>query len=230
MTFDIEKQNPSLGYLVHQHLVDIGLETPMVDCDTTPQEKIEKIKPLINQLLTVMGLDVNDDSLADTPKRVAKMFVNEQLRGLNYENFPKCTSVENKFGYGTEFILEKNIRISSLCEHHLLPIKGVAAIAYIPKDKVLGLSKLNRLAEFFSKRPQVQERLTKQIAEAIKFVSGCDDVAVFIEAQHDCVQTRGVEDPCSDTITLAAHGLFADPHNPIRREFLQICNAMMIQK
>jgi GTP cyclohydrolase I len=190
--------------------------------------KVANMIPHIGEMMKIMGLDMTDDSLMDTPKRVAKLIVYEQMSGLNYRNFPKCTTVINKMKYGSNFVLEKNVRINSLCEHHLLKIDGLGAIAYIPREKVLGLSKLNRIADFFSRRPQIQERLTKQIAATIAYVSETPDVAVFIEASHDCVRTRGIEDPCSDTVTCEMLGVFGDLQSAERREFLDICNSMIV--
>jgi GTP cyclohydrolase I len=170
-----------------------------------------------------MGLNLEDDSLIDTPKRMAKMYINEIFYGLNYDNFPKATKVENKFKYD-EMVLERNIVVNSTCEHHLLPIVGSAFVAYIPTKPVVGLSKLNRIVDFFARRPQVQERLTAQISEALKFLLQTEDVAVVIEAEHLCVKTRGVIDPCSDTITSSLSGKFRDP--AMRAEFFALAKGL----
>ena len=136
--------------------------------------------------MKALGMDLSDDSLSETPKRVAKMLVHETLWGLDYEAFPKCTTVSNKMGYN-EMVVERNVNVQSNCEHHALPIYGVATVAYVPKDKVLGLSKINRVVEYFSKRPQIQERLTEQVFHALQFILETTDVAVMIDAEHFCV-------------------------------------------
>lgn len=212
------KTDIHLGSAVAAKLVELGLETPMAtDPAPTPFEAQPAIEGHIQRILEIMGLDLKDDSLRDTPKRVAKMFRTELFWGLDYANFPKATVIDNKMGYD-QMILERNITVQSTCEHHLLPIIGRAHIAYIPAKKVLGLSKLNRITEFFSRRPQVQERLTAQISECLKKVLETEDVAVLIEAEHMCVRTRGVEDACSDTVTTQLSGAFRD--GICRQEFL----------
>ena len=167
-----------------------------------------------------LGLDLSDDSLIETPKRVAKMYVNEIFWGLDFEAFPKCTTVDNKMKYD-EMVVERNINVQSNCEHHFVVIDGLATVAYVPKQKVLGLSKINRVVEYFSKRPQIQERLTEQIFHALQFILETEDVAVMIDAQHFCVKSRGVEDAGSSTITSKLGGGFkSDP--AARAEFYQI--------
>ena len=215
------KCDPDLGIEVHEHLSSIGMETPaFFDLPVTDDEKIAQIRGLFGEIMEVMGLDLSDDSLRDTPSRVAKMFVHEIFYGLDYQNFPKATAVENKMGYD-QMVIERNIEIKSCCEHHFVTIHGVAHIGYIPKDRVLGLSKLNRIADFFARRPQIQERMTAQIAETLKFILGTDDVIVVVSAVHHCVKSRGVEDSCSDTITSQVSGVFKD--NPsAREEFLRL--------
>ena len=156
----------------------------------------------------------------ETPTRLAKMYVDELYWGLDYNNFPKCTAIENKMGYD-EMVLEKNVTVLSTCEHHFVTIDGLAAIAYIPNKKVIGLSKLNRIVEFFSKRPQVQERLTEQIYHTLTYILGTEDVAVVIDAVHFCVRSRGVRDYNSSTITSKLGGRFKS--NPaLRAEFLSL--------
>ena len=216
------KTNAVLGRKVRDHLITLGLETPITPIvdQLTDDQKIASIEQHMAGILETLGLDLEDDSLADTPKRVAKMYVLETFAGLKTEAFPKCTTVENKFSDGDEFVLEKDITLFSDCEHHIRPIIGVAHVAYIPKDKVLGLSKLNRLVQYYAKRPQIQERLTRQIAEALAFITETDDVAVLIDAKHTCVSQRGIKDTTSSTRTLAAKGVFADGNSTIRREFL----------
>lgn len=217
-----DKSDASLGLEVEKHLSKLGINTPTVMIDTTPEEKIERIEHLHREIMETMGLDLTDDSLQDTPRRVAKMFVNEVFRGLNHENFPKATVVENKMGYD-QMVLEKNVTIMSKCEHHEMPIVGHAHIAYFPKDKVIGLSKLNRIADYFSRRPQIQERLTQQIGETLKFLLGTDDVAVVIEADHYCVKARGIRDTASSTVTSFVSGSFReDP--AVRMEYFANIN------
>ena len=226
MTHPAHKSNHELGLAVHQHLVSKGLETPITDMVTaqTADKKIKKIVPHFTKIMEILGLDLTDDSLIDTPNRVAKMYVNELFWGLNYEHFPKCTAIENKMDYRGSFVLENDITVHSSCEHHFVTIDGFATVAYIPHNKVLGLSKLNRIVQFFAKRPQVQERLTEQIAETISFVAETPDVAVFINAVHYCVKSRGIQDVNSRTSTIAARGAFAEIGSPLRNEFLQAMN------
>ena len=223
MSHPAHKSNAELGLKVHQHLLSKGLETPITDkVLANNDEKIEAIAPLFKQIMDTLGLDLTDDSLEDTPRRVAKMYVNEVFWGLDYTKFPKCTAIDNKMDYKHSFVLERNINVQSNCEHHFVVIDGVATVAYIPHNKVLGLSKLNRIVEFFAKRPQVQERLTEQICEAISFIAETDDVAVYIDAQHYCVKSRGIQDTGSSTVTLSTRGLFAEATSEVRREFLNI--------
>jgi GTP cyclohydrolase I len=182
--------------------------------------KIELIESHFKGIMETLGLDLSDDSLIDTPKRVAKMYVNEIFWGLDYEAFPKCTTVDNKMKYN-EMVCERNINVQSNCEHHFVVIDGLATVAYVPKDKVLGLSKINRIVEYFSKRPQIQERLTEQIFHTLQFILDTEDVAVMIDAQHYCVKSRGVEDTGSSTVTTRLGGGFkSDP--AARNEFLSI--------
>jgi GTP cyclohydrolase I len=221
-----DKSDNDLGEKVHQHLVGLGLETPMVQANSfdqfRPNAKQEQIEAHVFEILTALGLDLKDDSLCDTPKRVAKMFLNELFYGLDYANFPKATVVENKMRYD-EMVLERRIAVKSTCEHHVLPILGFAHVAYVPKNKVLGLSKLNRIVDFFARRPQIQERLTAQVTATLQFLLDTDDVAVCIDAEHMCVKTRGVEDACSDTVTSKLGGEFKT--NPsMRQEFFSLIN------
>jgi GTP cyclohydrolase I len=223
MSHPVHKSNAELGTRVHQHLVSKGLETPITDKVLRPSEdKIAEIAPLIRQVMDSLGLDLTDDSLEDTPNRVAKMYVNEIFWGLDYTKFPKCTTIDNKMDYAHSFVLERNVNVQSNCEHHFVVIDGMATVAYIPSKKVLGLSKLNRIVEFFAKRPQVQERLTEQICEAIAFITETEHVAVYIDAVHYCVKSRGIQDTGSSTVTLSTRGLFATPDSEVRREFLNI--------
>jgi len=219
------KCDPVLGLKVHQHLKAIGVETPVNEAAIANDEayKIKLITNYMADILSVLGLDLRDDSLTETPLRVAKMFVKELYWGLIPENFPKCTTVENKMGYD-EMVIEKNVKIMSDCEHHLRTITGVAHIAYIPKQKVLGLSKLNRVADYFARRPQIQERLAEQIYHALAFILETENVAVVIDAEHFCVKQRGVQDENSHTITSKLGGCFK--HDPmVRAEFMSLVNS-----
>jgi len=225
------KADPELGQEVKAHLESIGLETPMTDQVNRPtEEKIELIAGQMTESLKTLGLDLTDDSLMDTPNRIAKMWVREIFWGLDYDQFPKCTTIENKMGRNSQgsFVIERNVNVQSNCEHHFVVIDGKACVAYIPRGRVLGLSKLNRIVEFFAKRPQVQERLTEQIAAAISFVTGTPDVAVYMEAVHFCVKSRGIQDTGSSTCTLAVDGVFAADDSDIRREFLNISRGLSI--
>jgi GTP cyclohydrolase IA len=224
MSHPVHKSNAELGLAVHKHLLSKGLETPITDLvvSQTADEKIAKIAPLFKQIMETLGLDLKDDSLEDTPNRVAKMYVNEIFWGLDYTKFPKCTTIDNKMDYNHSFVLERNVNVQSNCEHHFVVIDGLATVAYIPNKKVLGLSKLNRIVEFFAKRPQVQERLTEQICEAIAFITETEHVAVYIDAAHYCVKSRGIQDTGSSTVTLSTRGLFSAADSEVRREFLNI--------
>ena len=223
MSHPVHKNNAELGLEVHKHLVSKGLETPMTDKVLSDNnDKIDSIVPHFQKIMEILGLDLTDDSLEDTPKRVAKMYVNEIFWGLDYTKFPKCTAINNKMDYRNSFVCERNVNVQSNCEHHFVVIDGVATVAYIPHAKVLGLSKLNRIVEFFAKRPQVQERLTEQICETISFIAESDDVAVYIDAQHYCVKSRGIQDTGSSTVTLSTRGKFSEPDSEVRREFLNI--------
>ena len=218
----MEKTDPVLGEQVREHLLKVGIETPMI-YDQVKVKSDKKIKTIAKHFTAIMeelGLDLTDDSLIDTPNRVAKMYVREIFHGLDYDNFPKCTRIENKMGQNNSFVLERNVNVQSNCEHHFVIIDGKATVAYIPRTTILGLSKLNRIVQFFSKRPQVQERLTEQIAETISFITGSPDVAVYIEGVHYCVKSRGIQDTTSSTMTLATRGVFAEEKSELRREFL----------
>lgn len=180
--------------------------------------KIRLIESHFSAIMDILGLDLNDDSLKDTPRRVAKMYVQEIFSGLNPANKPAITLFDNPYRYG-QMLVEKNISVHSNCEHHFVPIVGKAHVAYICNGKVIGLSKLNRIVQFCSRRPQVQERLTVQIAEMLKEVLGTEDVAVYIDAHHHCVSSRGVRDEGSSTITVDYRGKFRNIDT--RNEFLQ---------
>jgi GTP cyclohydrolase I len=220
MSYDKTKTDPALGQKVHEYLVSVGVETPVIDNGLSRKEKIEKIEGHFDEIVGTLGLDLKDDSLMDTPKRVAKMYVNEIFWGLDYDAFPKATVVENKMNYN-EMIVERNISVQSNCEHHFVVIDGLATVAYVPKKNVLGLSKINRIVEYFSKRPQIQERLTEQIYHALAFILDTENVAVMVDAQHYCVKSRGVEDTGSSTITSRLGGSFK-AHPEVRAEFLSL--------
>ena len=181
--------------------------TPQIETGLTSDQKKEKITALFTEIMNTLGLDLKDDSLAETPHRVAKMYVDEIFYGLETEKFPKITIVENKFDYD-HAVIEVNIVTNSHCEHHFVPIIGKTHIAYIPKDKVLGLSKLNRIVDYFAKRPQIQERLTLQIHQALVNILETEDVAVVTDAMHACVKTRGIKDVTSMTRTSKLSGAF----------------------
>lgn len=220
MAFNKTKTDPELGLEIHKHLVKCGVETPVLDNGISRTEKIDIIKDKFTDIMNVMGLDLSDDSLQDTPNRVAKMFINEIFWGLDYEAFPKCTAVENKMEYES-MVVERNINVQSNCEHHFVVIDGVGTVAYIPNKKVLGLSKLNRVVEYFAKRPQIQERLTEQVFYALQYILDTDHIAVVIDAQHYCVKSRGVEDVGSSTITSKLGGGFKKD-KALRAEFMNL--------
>ncbi len=180
--------------------------------------KIELIAKHFKEIMHVLGLDLADESLKGTPLRVAKMFINEHFKGLDPKNKPQPTMFENNFDY-REMLVEKDIEFYSTCEHHFVPIFGKAHVAYISSGQVIGLSKLNRIVDYYSKRPQVQERLTIQIAEELKSILKTEDVAVVMDAKHLCVASRGIKDTSSTTVTASYHGKFKD--NDTRSEFLK---------
>lgn len=195
-----------------------GLETPLAPSGLSEDEKQATIQAHFTEIMRTLGLDLGDDSLQDTPRRIAKMYVREIFSGLDYRKFPKLTVVDNKMRVD-EMIKIKNIELFSTCEHHFVAIDGKATVAYIPKDKVIGLSKINRIVRFFAQRPQIQERLTEQVLLALQTLLETDDVAVSICAEHYCVKARGVMDATSDTTTTALGGSFkANPST--RKEFL----------
>ena len=222
MSYNKTKTDPSLGLSIHEYLVKQGVETPTLDNNLSRTDKIEIIEKHFIKIMEALGLDLTDDSLMDTPKRVAKMYVNEIFWGLDYEAFPKCTAVDNKMKYD-EMVVERNINVQSNCEHHFVVIDGLATVGYIPKQKVLGLSKINRIVEYFAKRPQIQERLTEQIFHAMQAILETDHVAVVIDASHYCVKSRGVEDTGSSTITSKLGGVFKTDAS-VRTEFMNIFN------
>lgn len=200
--------------------IGTSVDTPMRDdaFDISDDEKIAIIEDKFRDIMETMGLDLTDDSLRGTPHRVAKMFIKEIFYGLNPVNKPKISVFENKFKYN-EMLVEKNINMNSTCEHHFLPIVGKAHVAYISNGEVIGLSKINRIVDYFARRPQVQERLTVQIAEELRRILKTDDVAIIIDAKHMCVSSRGIQDESSSTVTAEYSGKFKD--KAVRDEFLR---------
>jgi GTP cyclohydrolase I len=211
-------KNLNMDDIIDDHVLT-SIETPLrSDAFKIDDElKIELIEKNFREIMNILGLDLSDESLKDTPKRVAKMYVKEIFRGLNPDNKPHPTLFENKFKFN-EILVERDITIYSYCEHHFVPITGKAHIAYFPKNHVIGLSKLNRIAQYYAKRPRVQERLTMQIANDLKDTLQTDDVAVIIDADHMCVASRGDNDVNSSTVTSSYSGKFIN--DDARKEFL----------
>ena len=209
----------SIDEIGENHIMT-SVDTPMrADAfDRTDKEKINQIEGKFREIMEILGLDLTDDSLAGTPHRVAKMYVQEIFSGLNPANKPEVKLFENKYGYD-QMLVEKNITFYSNCEHHFVPIIGKAHVAYVSNGKVIGLSKLNRLVEYFAKRPQVQERLTMQIGKELQKALGTEDVAVLIDATHLCVSSRGVRDVNSSTVTSFYSGSFLN--DKTKNEFLK---------
>ncbi|WP_394347691.1 GTP cyclohydrolase I FolE [Pontimicrobium aquaticum] len=215
-TTDVTK-NKRIGHKLNGFTIDdigndhlyTGLETPMKSnaFKISDEEKKQKIAILFEEIMDVMGLDLTDDSLRGTPERVAKMYIDEIFSGLNPKNKPKVALFDNKYQYN-QMLVEKNITLYSNCEHHFVPIIGKAHVAYISSGKVIGLSKLNRIVQYYAKRPQVQERLTNQIANELKTILETEDVAVIIDAKHLCVSSRGIKDDTSATVTTYYGGHF----------------------
>ncbi len=202
---------------VRAALEEKGLETPMAGNGLSDEQKRLKIESAMREVMDTLGLDLSDDSLCDTPKRIAKMYVDEIFGGLDYRKFPKITQIENKMRLDQP-VQVSDISLTSTCEHHFVTIDGTATVSYIPKDTVLGLSKINRLVGFFAQRPQVQERLTPQVLVAIQTLTGSEDVAVSINATHYCVKARGIRDTNSYTKTSALGGKFLEDAE-LRRQF-----------
>lgn len=208
---------------VRKHQIEEWLKkvtpTPYKDNGLTDKQKISRIKKNMTSIMKALGLDLEDDSLAETPSRIAKMYVTEIFKGLKPENFPKITTIKNTMKFD-EMVSVCGIRVLSVCEHHFVTIDGYATVAYIPKSKVIGLSKINRIVDYFSTRPQVQERLVKQITDCLSAILETNDVAVHIKAKHYCVISRGVRDMESETTTTDLRGKFRDNHS-LRTEFLR---------
>lgn len=205
--------------LVRQALIDTGLETPMRDNGLTAVEKRAIVNKAMTDIMHALGLDLSDDSLQETPQRIAKMYVDEIFAGLDYQHFPKITQIENKMNIRQPIQVD-NISLTSTCEHHFVTIDGTASVAYIPQNTVIGLSKINRLVGFFAQRPQVQERLTQQVMVALQTLTGSQDVAVSINATHYCVKARGVRDTSSYTRTSSLGGRF-ETDSQLRSEFFR---------
>jgi GTP cyclohydrolase I len=204
--------------LVRDTLIREGLETPMIDNGLSSEQKYTRIRALMSDVVETLGLDLTDDSLAETPHRIAKMYVNEIFSGLDYADFPKISLIDNKMG-ADEMVKIRNIDLTSTCEHHFVTIDGVAKVAYIPGNRIIGLSKINRIVQFFGRRPQVQERLTRQILVSLQALLDTQDVAVSIDATHYCVKSRGIKDTNSQTSTTALGGCFRENIHT-RAEFL----------
>jgi len=216
-----QNNNDHNGYdLIGDNHVGTSMETPMKKDAflMSDEQKMVLIENRFREIMDVLGLDLTDDSLRGTPHRVAKMFVKEIFSGLNPENKPKISVFENKFRYG-EMLVEKNINLNSTCEHHFLPIVGKAHVAYVSSGEVIGLSKINRVVDYFARRPQVQERLTVQISNELKRILKTEDIAVVIDARHLCVSSRGIQDEGSSTITAEYGGVFKQQNR--KDEFLK---------
>ena len=215
----LEKRQPLSpeAQRVREALVAAGLETPMIETGLTRDEKYDRIKDAMTDVVTTLGLDLTDDSLSETPHRIAKMYVDELFGGLDYSSFPKMSVIDNKMGV-EEMVKVSDISVISTCEHHFVTIDGRSRVAYIPNDKIVGLSKINRIVRFFAQRPQVQERLTQQVLVSLQTLLETDDVAVRIDATHYFVKSRGVMDSNSQTQTTALGGRFKND-TTLRSEF-----------
>ena len=209
--------------LIGDNHIMTSIETPLREgaFDMPDEEKISTIEKHFEKIMHALGLDLTDDSLKGTPRRVAKMYVKELFKGLNEKNKPSISTFENKYNYN-QMLVEKNITLYSNCEHHFLPIVGKAHVAYIPNGRVIGLSKINRIVDYYARRPQVQERLALQILNEMKQVLHTEDVAVYIDAEHMCVSSRGVQDQSSSTVSVEYSGKFKDENT--KKEFLTYVN------
>lgn len=207
--------------IIGDNHIATSLDTPMRPdaFDLSDSEKIQIIANHFKAIMETMGLDLSDDSLKGTPLRVAKMYIQERFKGLNKMNKPYISLFENTYQYN-KMLIERNIKVDSTCEHHFMPIIGMAHVAYISSGKVIGLSKINRIVDYYSRRPQVQERLTKQIHFELCHALDTEDVIVVIDAKHHCVSSRGIEDPHSSTVTVEYTGAFEDKE--IRKEFMNL--------
>ncbi|MDG6881837.1 GTP cyclohydrolase 1 [Phocoenobacter uteri] len=205
---------------VRNALLEKGIETPMLTPTKNKENRKAEIQQHFQAIMELLGMDLRDDSLEETPHRLAKMYVDEIFSGLDYDTFPKITKIKNQMKV-SEMVLVDEITFTSTCEHHFVTIDGSVAVAYYPKDWVIGLSKINRVVQFFAQRPQVQERFTEQVLTAFQTILNTDDVAVFVKATHFCVKCRGVKDTQSKTITSAFGGLFLQDRET-RKEFLTL--------
>ncbi len=205
---------------VRDALIEKGIETPMVDLRQDKNERRIAIQQKMREVMELIGLDLRDDSLEETPVRLAKMYVDEIFSGLDYANFPKITNIANRMKV-SEMVLVNDVTLTSTCEHHFVTIDGRVAVAYYPKKWVIGLSKINRVVSFFAQRPQVQERLTEQILLAFQTILETEDVAVYVRATHFCVKCRGIKDTNSYTVTSAFGGVFLEDRET-RKEFLSL--------
>ncbi|PVX33420.1 GTP cyclohydrolase I [Pasteurella langaaensis DSM 22999] len=207
---------------VRDALVEKGIETPMLHLQESKDSRRNAIEQKMREVMELIGLDLRDDSLEETPVRLAKMYVDEIFSGLDYANFPKITNIENRMKV-SEMVLVNDVTLTSTCEHHFVTIDGLVSVAYYPKNWVIGLSKINRVVQFFAQRPQVQERLTEQILLAFQTILETDDVAVYMKATHFCVKCRGIKDTNSYTVTSAFGGVFLEDRET-RKEFLSLIN------
>ena len=214
------KTDRELGYEVRDYLIKKGVETPVVNINLNREEKIELIQDNMKTIIEVLGLDTRDDSISGTANRVAKMYVDELCLGLDYTKFPAVTVFDDKMGYD-QMVLQKDITFHSMCEHHFQNISGTAQVGYIPNGKVVGLSKLNRVVNFFARRPQVQERLNEQLFYAFEYILGTSDIAVLLQADHYCVKARGCGDQNSSMTTSKLGARFFDI-SKLRSEFMAL--------
>ena len=217
----MNKSDKVLGTDVQKHLISLGIETPMIASSLTEDEKLERLMSNYAEIHETLGLDLEDDSLMETPKRIAKLQLFESFKGLDYNNFPKMTVVDNKFYTG--MVSVNDIQLISMCEHHWERVLGNVNISYIPTDKVVGLSKLSRLVDFFASRPIVQERFTSQVFETLKYIMDTEDIAVNVKSTHLCMFARGVKEPCSNTFTTLLGGRFLT-EDALRNEFMSQIN------
>ena len=213
--------NKNEAEIIGDNHISSNIETPLVSnaFENSDEHKIEVIQYHFGKIMEELGLDLNDDSLSGSPYRVAKMYVKELFYGLNPKNKPKLSVFDNKYGY-QKMLVEQNITVDSCCEHHFLPITGFAHVAYVPKEKVIGLSKINRVVDYYSHRPQVQERLSLQILKELQDKLDTKDVIVMISAKHLCVSSRGIKDKNSLTTTIEYGGCFENEN--IRKDFFTI--------
>ena len=216
------KTDKKLGYAVKRYLIKKGVETPIVKVNLGREEKIDLIRANMRTIIEVLGLDTEDDSISGTAERVARMYIDELCSGMDYNTFPACTVFDNKMGYN-QMVLQKDITFHSMCEHHFVNFHGLAQVAYIPNGKVVGLSKLNRVVNFFARRPQVQERLNEQIFYALEYILDTSDIAVLLQAEHLCVKSRGIHDQNSGMTTSKLGGGFYDI-SKLRNEFMVLAS------